>query len=201
MLSVVMLGWILCLEYLHNYSLTQGLPPLTKVPSQQETPSRPDRRSVLPPVKGGLVALQASKALGTGPADTFGAPGAKSGYMDICTAHGLVRVPAPNLPPASSNENEQPSPITECPTCFTLKQIVVPPPGGSIRVALHADPLSWDLGAEEPSLDLGPPGPLRSRAPPPRTTKTNNLSSKGQGPTVLAFLLLPVTVAATYRCW
>jgi hypothetical protein len=48
-----------------------GLPPLTKMPSQQETPNRLDRRSVLPPVKGGLVSLQARRALAT-EQDTFG---------------------------------------------------------------------------------------------------------------------------------
>ena len=58
------------------YLITQGLPPLTKVPSQQETPHRLDRRSVLPPVKGGLVAFQASKALASGgPGDTAGSTG------------------------------------------------------------------------------------------------------------------------------
>lgn len=44
----------------------QGLPPLTKLPGQETTPSRVDRRSVLPPVKGGLVSLQARKALSQG---------------------------------------------------------------------------------------------------------------------------------------
>ncbi|CAI8030223.1 hypothetical protein GBAR_LOCUS17141 [Geodia barretti] len=45
------------------------------MPSQQETPNRLDRRSVLPPVKGGLVSLQASRALAT-EQDTFGPTGA-----------------------------------------------------------------------------------------------------------------------------
>lgn len=54
---------------------SQGLPPLAKVHSQQETPNRLDRRSVLPPVKGGLISLQASRALATGPGDTFGSTG------------------------------------------------------------------------------------------------------------------------------
>ena len=45
------------------------------MPSQQETPNRLDRRSVLPPVRGGLVSLQARRALGT-EQDTFGTAGA-----------------------------------------------------------------------------------------------------------------------------
>lgn len=45
------------------------------MPSQQETPHRLDRRSVLPPVKGGLVTLQARRALAT-EQDTFGPTGA-----------------------------------------------------------------------------------------------------------------------------
>ena len=101
-------------------------------------------------------------------ASSDSASGAESGYMDICTAHGLVRVPASDLPPASSDTDEQSSPITKCPACFILKHANVSPPSGSIRIELPAGPLSWDIGADAPSLDLGPPSPLRSRAPPPR---------------------------------
>ena len=53
----------------------QGLPPLAKVPAQEETPNRLDRRSVLPLVKGGLVSLQARRALSQG-ADDFNTAGA-----------------------------------------------------------------------------------------------------------------------------
>jgi subtilisin-like proprotein convertase family protein len=52
-----------------------GLPPLTKLPTQPATPSRADNRSVLPPVKGGLISHQARRALSQGP-DNFGSAAA-----------------------------------------------------------------------------------------------------------------------------
>ena len=42
------------------------------MPSDQTTPGRVDHRRVLPPVRGGLVSLQATKALAQGPQNTFG---------------------------------------------------------------------------------------------------------------------------------
>lgn len=54
------------MHVVYNNYYFQGLPPLTKPPGQRTTPSRVDRRSVLPPVKGGLVSLQARKALSQG---------------------------------------------------------------------------------------------------------------------------------------
>ena len=42
------------------------------MPSDQTTPGRVDQRRVLPPVKGGLVSLQARRALAQGPQNTLG---------------------------------------------------------------------------------------------------------------------------------